>query len=143
MNFRIVVGAITSVILTACASVDYADDDSVRSAMSFSVQADKSRIYVFRDDNVVLNTPITVSIDGQEVGVTGNGTFVVATVEPGSHIVSAEAENTDELVIELGAGEIAFVEIGVSLGVVVNRASLSLVDPERGKAAVSTTRLVN
>ncbi len=141
-NFRIVMGAFLVAILSACAPVEYADEDATLSAMSFTVEGDKSRIYVFRDDDVVINTPITISIDGQVVGVTGKGTFIAATVEPGSHTVTAKAENTDDLVIEAGAGEVVFVEVGVGLGAFTNRANLMLAEPERGKAAVSEARLV-
>ncbi len=129
--------------LAGCASVEYADTEAVESAVSFSVEENMSRIYVFRDDNVVINTPISVSIDGTLVGVTGNKTYVVATVDPGTHLVTARGENTDEISVETVGGGIVFVELGVGLGVVTNRANLFEVDADRGKAAVLGTRLVN
>ena len=130
-------------VLGGCASVEPSNPEAAASDVSFGVAEDRSRIYVFRDDNVVLNTPISVSIDGKPVGVTGNKTHVVATVQPGPHTVSAKGENTDELGVETVGGEIVFVEIGVGLGVIANRAKLAEVDPERGREAVRKTRPVN
>ena len=129
-------------LLTACAPVEYADEDAVQSAESFAVPEGMSRIYVFRDDNVVLNTPISVTVDGELIGVTGNSTYVVTTRKPGSHTVVAKGENTAELVVDTAAGDLVFIEIGVGLGVFTNRARLYQVEPQTGRAAVMGTRLV-
>lgn len=134
--------ALLTAMLAACAPVDYADSEEAADAQTFVVDGDRSRIYVYRDDNVVLNTRISVSIDGELVGVTGNKTYVVATVDPGMHTIVAQGENTDELTVETDGGEIVFVELGVGLGAFTNRANLFQVEPEAGKAAVVKTRLV-
>ncbi|MEO1081760.1 MAG: DUF2846 domain-containing protein [Pseudomonadota bacterium] len=134
--------ALIFAMLTACAPVDNANTEEAAEAETFQVSEDLSRIYVYRDDNVVLNTRISVSIDGELVGVTGNKTYVVATVDPGTHTIVAKGENTDELTVETVSGEIVFVELGVGLGAFTNRANLFQVESEDGKAAVLQTRLV-
>lgn len=139
---RITVAALIFAMLAACAPVDYADPNAVESAESFSVAEDESRVYVYRDDNVVLNTRISVSIDGELVGMTGNKTYVVATVPPGEHSIVAKGENTSELEVETVGGQIVFVELGVGLGAFTNRAHLIQVEAEAGRAAVLQTRLV-
>ena len=139
---RLTVTALIPAMLAACAPVEYADPNAVQSAETFSVSQDESRIYVYRDDNVVLNTRISVSIDGELVGVTGNKTYVVATVPPGEHAIVAKGENTSELVVETVGGQILFVELGVGLGAFTNRAHLFQVEAEAGRAAVMQTRLV-
>ncbi|CAN0604697.1 unnamed protein product, partial [Ectocarpus sp. 12 AP-2014] len=84
VTIRILI-AISIGLMSACASVDYADTATENAAKSFAVPADMAQIYVYRDDNVVINTAISVSIDGEPVGTSGNNTFLRGRVAPGAH----------------------------------------------------------
>ena len=129
--------------LTAgCATSDAATETEDAAAKRFEAATDMANIYIYRDDNVMINTPISVSIDGQLVGVTGNDTFILTTVEPGEHRIVAKGENTDELVVNAKAGENLFVQLGVGLGAFTNRANLILMDEDQGMEAVRGTRLL-
>ena len=134
--------ALMATLLTACATSDFATETEDAAAKRFEATPDMASIYIYRDDNVMINTSISVSIDGQLVGVTGNDTFILATVEPGEHRIVAKGENTDELVVDAKAGENVFVQLGVGLGAFTNRANLILMDQDQGMEAVRGTRLL-
>lgn len=134
--------ALMATLLNACATSDFATETEGAAAKRFEATPDMANIYIYRDDNVMINTSISVSIDGQLVGVTGNDTFILATVEPGEHRIVAKGENTDELVVDAKAGENVFVQLGVGLGAFTNRANLILMDQDQGMEAIRGTRLL-
>ncbi len=135
--------ACLALLTTACAPVDYADPQADSAAKQFSPPPGMAQLYVYRDDNVVINTTIDVLLDGVKLGTTQVGTYLAVPVEPGSHTVVAKGENSDEVSFEAEAGENVFIQIGVGLGVVTNRARLMMMDEKAGREAVVNTRLVS
>ena len=129
-------------VLVSCAGVQFADQADDAQAKQFQVAAGKSNIYVYRNQDVGINTSISVSVNEAHVGNTDKGTFILETVSPGNHTIKAEGENVDELQIVTTAGRNYFVWLEVRLGVVTNRAHLQLVDESQGKTGVRESRLV-
>ncbi|MEM1404073.1 MAG: DUF2846 domain-containing protein [Pseudomonadota bacterium] len=129
-------------LLAACTTSDPASEAADSAAKRFEPPLGMAHLYIYRDDNVLINTAISISVDGDEIGRTGNGTFLLSVVKPGAHRIIAKGENTDELVVDAQAGENVFVQLGVGLGAFTNRANLILMDEKQGKAAVAKTRLL-
>lgn len=127
---------------TACGSVQYMAPEQDSEAKQFKVADGKSNIYIYRYENVVFNTDISVDIDGQHAGVTNHKTYILQSVDPGKHTITAHAENIDELELTTEAGRNYFIWLEVNLGAVTNRAHLHSVSSQIGKAGVNECRLV-
>ena len=131
-----------SVVFVACASVNLADPNDDSAAKTFSVADGKSNIYIYRDEDVVLNTDVSIEIDEKQMGSTGPQTFILATVSPGRHTIIARGENTETLEITTEAGENYFVWLEIRLGAFTNHGHLHLVSMDEGKKGVMESRLV-
>lgn len=119
-----------------------ASQQSDASAKSFVVEKGKSNIYIYRNETENFNTTMSVDIDGKHVGDTEHRTFIVQTVNPGKHVITAHAENTSEIELATEANTNHFVWLEVSLGIVIPRAELHSVSEEKGQAGVKESNLV-
>lgn len=139
---QILIIVILSSISVACASINLAEPDEDSAAKLFKVETGKSNIYIFRNEDVILNTNISIEVDGKPLGNTGPGTFILTVVSPGKHIIVAKGENTDQLEVDTLAGRSYFVWLEAKLGAFTNRGHLHLVDEDEGKKGVMDSRLV-
>ena len=78
---------------------------------------------------------MSVDIDGSHVGDTEHRTYVVQTVNPGKHVITAHAENTSEIELTNEADKNYFVWLEVSIGVVIPRAELLMLVKKKQKLA--------
>ena len=145
MKFRypkILILVLYSSLCFSCASVDLAAPDEDSAAKTFNVTDGKSNIYIFRNEDVILNTDVSIEIDGRPIGSTGAKTFILATVSPGRHRIVSRGENTEQLEVETAAGRNYFVWLEIRIGVVTNHGHLHLVDEEAGRKGVMESRLI-
>jgi hypothetical protein len=140
--FRFLLVIVFTLSCVACATAQHATPDEDSAAKRFNVTNGKSNIYIYRNENLGLNTEISVDIDDKHAGNTLQETFILQTVDPGKHKITAHAENTSEIELITEAGKTYFVWLEVELGVVVNRGHLHSVSEEKGKAGVLECRLV-
>ena len=131
-----------SFICISCASVKLADTDADITAKSFAVDSGKSNIYIFRNEDIVLNTPISIQVNGAPLGNTGAKTYILAKVLPGKHTIVAKGENTEKLIVETEADRNYFIWLEVRLGAVTNHGHLHLVNKAEGKKGVAESRLI-
>ncbi len=124
-------------IVSGCASVPMASSDEDAKAKSFTVPANKSSIYVYRNESFGGAIPMTVSLDGKLAGQSGPKTYFMWEVEPGSHEVASIAENTSTLKLNTEAGKVYYVWQEVKMGLWMPRSLLQEVDPETGKKGVA------
>ena len=139
---HIIVVFVLSAICSACASVNLADPNDDLAAKTFSVADGKSNIYTYRNEDVILNTDVSIEVDGKKMGSTGPRTYILATVSPGKHTVVASGENTEKLEVTTEAGKNYFVWLEIRFGVVTNRGHLHLVPKEEGEKGVLDSKLV-
>ena len=139
---RLLIVIFLSVICFACASVNLAEPGEDLAAKSFKVAEGKSNIYIFRNEDVILNTGVSIEIDGNPMGNTGPKTFILAKVSPGKHVIVASGENTEQLEVETMAGKNYFVWLEIRIGAITNHGHLHLVDENKGKKGVMESRLV-
>ena len=126
----------------ACATAQHATPEEDSAAKRFNITNGKSNIYIYRNENLGLNTEIPVDIDGKHAGNTLQETFILQSVEPGNHKITAHGENTNEIELVTEADKIYFVWLDVSLGAFTNRGQLHSVSEEEGKAGVRECMLV-
>lgn len=108
----------------SCSAVPLAKPEQDSMAKSFSVEADKSNIYIYRNETENFNSEMAVDIDGEHVGATSQRTFIVSTVQPGQHTIAAHGENVSEIEITTEAGKNYFAWLEVTIGAFIPRAKL-------------------
>jgi len=83
----------------------------------------------------------TVSVDHGMLGETAPGTYFYTEVEPGSHLITTQAEFDDVSIrFEAEEGELYFFEQHIVMGVVVWSADIRPVHAESGKTGVRSCR---
>ncbi len=140
LHFLTIVALSTTCI--ACANVKFAAPNEDSKAKQFNVTSGQSNIYVFRNENLILNTGISVEIDGEHAGNTDQKTFILKSVSAGHHTITAQAENTDTIDLTTEVGKNYFVWLEVRIGAVTNHAHLHSVSEEKGKKGVKECKLV-
>ena len=131
-----------SIVCIACASIKSAAPEEDSAAKQFNVASGKSNIYVYRNVDLILDTAVSIEIDGKSAGNTGHKTFILKSVSPGNHTITARAENTDTIDLTTAAGRNYFVWLEVRTGAITNHAHLHSVSEEKGKTGVMEGRLV-
>jgi hypothetical protein len=136
--------SITALVVAcaACASARLAKPEQDAAAKQFQVPSGESNIYIYRSEDIVLNTAIAVTIDGKPAGNTKQKTFILKTVPPGKYTITAQAENTDTIELVTEAGKNYFIWLEVRIGVITNHAHFHLIDEAQGKPGVRISMLI-
>lgn len=123
-------------LLGGCASVSMTSLEADRQAKDFVVAADKSNIYLYRNEMFGGAIAMPVSLDGKMAGRTGPETFFLWQVEPGQHEVVSHTENEARLRLTTEAGKNYFIWQEVKMGMWTARSQLHEVTEEEGRAGV-------
>ena len=124
------------VLLSGCASVPMASLEDDTQAKRFAVKADKSNIYLYRNESFGGAIPMSVSLDGKVAGQTGPQTYFLWEVEPGSHEVASHSENVSSLKLNTEPGKAYYVWQEVKMGLWMARSLLQQTDEETGRKGV-------
>ena len=124
------------VLLSGCASVPMASLEDDTQAKRFAVKADKSNIYLYRNESFGGAIPMSVSLDGKVAGQTGPQTYFLWEVEPGSHEVASHSENVASLKLNTEPGKAYYVWQEVKMGLWMARSLLQQTDEETGRKGV-------
>ena len=85
----------------------------------------KGQIVAFRKNEYVgWAVWFNIRDSGKLLGKLTNGSYFVAALDPGPHILSAATENKDTLNLNVAPGETYFVEGTVSMGVLIGEANI-------------------
>jgi len=136
------VALLFAALMSGCASVPMASVDDDAKAKSFAVRADKSSIYVYRNESLGGAIPMTVALNGKVAGQSAMLTYFLFEVDPGSHEVSSIAENTSTLKLNTEAGKAYYVWQEVKMGMWMARSQLQQVDEPTGRKGVSECKRV-
>ena len=85
---------------------------------------------------------LSYQINGKHAGDTNHQTFILKSVAPGKHSITAFAENTETIEITTVADNNYFIWLEVKMGVVTNHAHFHLVDEAQGKTGVRDCKLI-
>jgi hypothetical protein len=88
----------------------------------------KAVIYLFRNSPPSAGWTIHVTLDGQDMGVTGGQTYFRWEVHPGEHIIISRTVDWSGLVINAEAGKMYYVWQDIGTGLFVPTSQLKLVD---------------
>lgn len=124
------------VMLSGCASVPMASVEGDAQGKRFAVNADKSNIYVYRNEGFGGAITMTVSLDGKVAGQSGPQTYFMWEVAPGSHEIASHAEDVSTLKLTTEAGKSYYVWQEVKMGLWMARSLLQQVDEETGRKGV-------
>jgi hypothetical protein len=128
--------------VTGCASVPMASPEADRAAKAFTVDSSKANLYIYRSESMGAAVKMPVLLDNNSVGSTAAKTYIFRQVEPGSHQIVSNTENTATLTVDAKAGENIFVWQEVKMGAFSAGSALHRVDDAKGKAEVAKCKLV-
>lgn len=128
-------------LISGCASVPMGDPKQDAALKTFTIAKDKAGIYIYRNESMGAAVKMDVAIDGRQIGQTAAKTYFYKEVQPGKHVVSSSAENTDAIEVEAKPGTLTFIWQEVKMGLMYARTKLHLVPEEEGKRGVLETTL--
>ena len=112
-------------------------------AKRFEPVPDKGVVYLFREHPDFIDDGATVMVDGMMKGTTYPGTYLRLELEPGRHRIAGFAGDAGWIDIEVGPGEILFVQQTVIKPFIgLARSHFRVVDPIYGRQAVLRHELV-
>lgn len=132
----------TILLSSGCASVPMANAAADREAKQFQVPADKSAIYVYRNETFGAAVKMPVSLDGRSMGSSAADTYFHWIVEPGPHTIISQTENDERLTLETEPGKDYYVWQEVKMGMWTAGSKLHKVSEKVGRAAVKECKLI-
>ncbi len=141
MLTSIVIGSI--IFLSGCASnVPAAPDSVAKSSKQFKHQKNISNVYIYRDGFVGGANTFLITVDDKPAGRTGGGTYLHWKLKPGQHIIVAHGlESTEQLKLNIRAGENYYIHNSVGFGFMAGRPHLKVVSEEKAKKQIIGLKL--
>ena len=90
--YRVLVLILISSVCYACASVNLSEPAADTAAKSFQVEDGKANIYIYRNENVVLNTNIGIEVDDRIAKIGCRAGDRIGTVDVEHREVSSEGD---------------------------------------------------
>ncbi len=131
--------SIASVLFfTSCAvSHQKMQESIVGFEVPHSPQKDNAVVYIIRPDGTGDLIRFNVFLDDKEktseMGYTRAGQYIYFNVKPGTHNIFSKAENWAEAIIDAKGGDVMFIAQDPSMGFIMARNSLRIVDEVEGK----------
>lgn len=125
--------------LSACSSDIEPRTPTMISSYQLPVAPDpkKGLVFVIRPGDKGSFTSFDVYLNGRDeqtrMGVNNANQYVYFYARPGSYIISSKAENWDDALISVGAGQVLYVKQEARRGIVMARASLHTVSEAVGR----------
>ncbi|MDI3326739.1 DUF2846 domain-containing protein [Pontibacterium granulatum] len=133
---------IVTALISGCASVPMASLDKDVSAKSFSPPAGRASLYIYRNEVLGSAIPMTVLINGKNLGQTASKTYFHLDLLPGTYEVDSVAENTSNIKILLKERRNYFIWQEVKMGAWMARSLLQEVDEDTGREGVLESKLI-
>lgn len=132
----------TFLLLGACVSVPMATEGEDLQAKQAAVPADKSLIYLYRNETLGAAVKMNVTFDGRDAGETASKTYFLWTVDPGQHEIVSKGENNVSLKVDAKPGQRYYVWQEMKMGMFQPRSLLHLVDEQTGRDALKECKLI-
>ncbi len=127
--------------LSGCAAVPMSAIDKDTEMKKFEVSANKSRIYVYRDELFGGAIAIPVALDGKIKGKTAPHVYFSWDVEPGEHEVTCFAENNSKIKLNARPGQSHFIWQEMKMGLWQASCALQEVEKQKGQSSVNSCHL--
>ena len=126
--------------LSACASGPAYKDVSASFA---AVPATQGRIFFYRTATVGAAIQPAVYLNGEKVGSAVPGGFFYVDRPPGDYEVTTTTELKKSLTFHLDAGQVRYVKLGISMGLLAGHVYPELMDESVGKHDLEGTKSVS
>lgn len=133
--------AILAATLTGCATVPMGDAKQDAVLKTFTPKADKTGVYIYRNEFIGAAIHMDVAVDGKPIGQTVAKTYLYKEVEPGQHTITSTSENEHSIVIDAKPGTLMYIWQEVKMGVLYARTKLHQVSEAEGRSGVMETSL--
>lgn len=123
-------------VVAGCTSTPQANSEQDALAKQFGTERGSATLYVYRPgdfDNHVEDLATALYVDRQAIGSIMAGMYFVVHLAPGSHTLSGIATDQGRMTLQVQAGQLYFVSLGITDG----NSVYTRVSPERGKREVS------
>jgi hypothetical protein len=111
------------------------------SAKMVPIPEGKSVIYIVRPSAFGFAIKFKVLVDDVEIGSTMGTNFIYAIVNPGEHQILSKSENNEKMTLNTEAQKTYFIEQIPTMGLVIARNELKLLDEAVGKEKLSKCKL--
>lgn len=142
MRLLITALLLVTALMSGCASVPMASVDQDTRAKAFSPPPDKASLYIYRNEVLGSAIPMTVMVNGKNLGQTASKTYFHLDLQPGSYTIDSMAENTSTLTLKLRPNRSYFVWQEVKMGLWMARSLLQEVDEATGREGVMESKLI-
>jgi len=133
---------ITTLLVSGCASVPMASLAQDSTAKSFTPQVGKASLYIYRDEILGSAIPMTVIVNGKNIGQTASKTYFRLDLLPGEYSIDSLSENTSSLTLVMKEHNNYFVWQEVKMGMWMARSLLQQVDEKTGRPGVIESKLI-
>lgn len=148
MNKKLLILSILAMILSGCASLP--SPEKIKSEIEgyelpVKPNDKEGMVYVIRPSNLGSLVRFNVFLDDKkpesEMGWNRGRQHIYFYASPGKHKVYSKAENWDNVDINVEAGEVVFVKQLTSMGLIMARNKLKLIEEDHGKYFMKKTKL--
>ena len=136
---------LAAMLLTAaCAQVPMADPQADQLGRALAPpEPGKGVLYVYRSGVMGVARPIEVAIVGGPAAQLASNTYLRLEALPGTlQLVCRIGDNSGNGQAQIGEGSIRYVEVSMTVGLLLPGCEVTEVAPEQGQAAVRTSRRV-
>lgn len=140
--FTIIFGTLSILILSGCATATLAPIEKDREAKEFKAQPEKASLYLYRNEVFGAALPLSVSVNGKNIGRTASKTYIHMNLKPGKYIIESQAEDVSKLEINLEVNKKYYIWQEVKMGMWIARTLLQDVNEPTGQSGVNESSLI-
>ncbi len=129
-------------ILSSCSSKRLLPEATSHNAKNLSTIEDKAIVYIYRRSVYGAAVGLTVDLNNIHLADFYPKRFYLCVLEPGRYVFTGRCENTDDLIINIEAGNKYYIEVIPQMGWATARCKLLLSDPVEGNRKVQQCRLI-
>jgi hypothetical protein len=132
--------SLTASLLSSCSTAKLSAEELQRTK-NLSPAEGKALVYILRPSMVGSLIKFDVSCDGISLGSTTGKRFIYANLEPGVRKLLGEAENKEEIFLEVEAGKTYYLEQQAKMGLLMARTGWNKLTDSEGKKKLGKCKL--
>lgn len=134
--------ALITLLVTGCASVPMEAPVKDTESKQFVPDPDKASLYIYRNEILGAAIPMSVFINGKNLGQTASKTYFHLSLIPGQYDIDSTAENNCSLSLSVEPNENYFVWQEIKMGMWMARCALHEVSQQEGRDGVTESKLI-
>ena len=139
-KIKFIISTIILVVLFGCGAPK-ATMQLDSKAKQLKPSADKALVYIVRPSTLGFAIPMKVSVNDTYIGSTGGKRFVYVFLDSGKYAITSKAENEAEVILEVQAGKIYFLEQIPKMGWIKARNKLEQLSETEGQKKLKKCKL--